>query len=230
MPKKPKEGENGEFQAAETEKVDSWEEDQNDRPYYYDDASGYEKYDPEDDEEDDDTDPETGLTIWTIGHSTRTLDEFLELLKGNDVQAVADVRTHPGSRKYPHFNADALSASLADAGIELVPIKELGGRRRPKPDSANTVWRNMSFRGYADHMETPEFGDGIRQLLELAAAKRTTLMCAEAVWWRCHRSMISDYLKASGVTVLHIMDAGTKIHPLTSAARIENGKLIYGPA
>ncbi len=171
------------------------------------------------------------LKIWTIGHSTRDLAEFLRLLAENRIEALADVRSYPGSRRYPHFNAMPIAASLAEAGIEYVSLKQLGGRRRARPDSANTVWRNEAFRGYADYMETQEFRNGIAVLIELAARKRAAIMCAEAVWWRCHRSMISDYLKAAGVTVEHIMDGGKNvIHPFTSAARIESGELFYGPA
>lgn len=169
-----------------------------------------------------------GLTIWTIGHSTRTLVEFLELLSVNDIQSIADVRSYPGSRRYPHFNASELSAALGDRGIEYVPFKQLGGRRKVRLDSPNTVWRNEAFRGYADYMETIEFQDGIDDLLRLARAKRTAVMCAEAVW-RCHRSMIADYLKVAGVTVEHIMEGGKNmVHPFTSAARLENGRLVYG--
>lgn len=171
------------------------------------------------------------LKIWTIGHSTRDLSDFVELLSDNGIEALADVRSYPGSRKYPHFGAKALAVSLTEFGIEYVPHKQLGGRRRSRLDSQNTVWRNEAFRGYADYMETPEFSDGIDKLLELARQKRTAIMCAEAVWWRCHRSMISDYLKASGVTVEHIMGAGKNmIHPFTSAAKIQDGKLAYGLA
>lgn len=144
---------------------------------------------------------------------------------------MADVRSYPGSRRYPHINAGALGAALAQTGIEYVPMKQLGGRRRSRPDSPNAVWRNEAFRGYADYMETVEFRDGIDELLQLAQRKRTAIVCAEAVWWRCHRSIISDYLKAAGVTVEHIIDGGKNtIHPFTSAARIENGKLVYGAA
>ncbi len=169
------------------------------------------------------------LKIWTIGHSTRTLAEYLEMLSVNDIETLADVRSYPGSRRYPHFNAETLSGSLAGVGIEYVPMKQLGGRRRSRPGSPNTVWRNEAFRGYADYMETAEFSDGIEALLKLARLKRTAIMCAEAVWWRCHRSMIADYLKASGITVEHIMDGGRNvIHPFTSAARLEDGKLVYG--
>ena len=172
-----------------------------------------------------------GLTIWTIGHSTRSLEEFLGLLIANEIQALADVRRFTASRKYPQFNQDALRLSLAEVGIEYVSLPELGGRRRPRPGSANTVWRNESFRGYADHMETPEFREGIATLLELARRKRTAIMCAEAVWWRCHRALISDHLKAAGVCVRHILsEKKTEVHPYTSAAHVENGKLSYSPA
>lgn len=170
------------------------------------------------------------LTIWTIGHSTRTLGEFLELLSANAIETVADVRRFPGSRKYPQFDQDALHVALPEVGIEYVPLPELGGRRRPRPDSHNNVWRNESFRGYADFMETDGFRDGIERLLELARRKRTAAMCAEAVWWRCHRSLIADYLKAAGVCVRHIMDGKkSEVHPYTSAAHIRDGELTYLP-
>ena len=167
-----------------------------------------------------------------MGHSTRELGEFIDLLTLNRIEAVADVRSLPGSRKFPQFNAEALAESLPSAGIDYIPFKEdLGGRRRTRADSKNTVWRNASFRGYADYMEAAGFKKGIDRLLELARKKRTAIMCAEAVWWRCHRSMISDYLKSNGVTVEHIMDGGKNVvHPFTSAASIEEGKLVYGAA
>ena len=118
----------------------------------------------------------------------------------------------------------------APVGVEYVPLPELGGRRRPRLDSHNTVWRNESFRGYADYMETEGFRAGIERLLELARRKRTAIMCAESVWWRCHRSLVADYLKAAGVRVRHIMDGtNSEIHPYTSAARFRNGKLSYSP-
>jgi uncharacterized protein (DUF488 family) len=171
------------------------------------------------------------LTIWTVGHSTRDLAEFIGLLNVNQIEALADVRSYPGSRRYPQFNADALAASLGSVGIDYVAFSQLGGRRQPRADSANTVWRNKAFRGYADYMETAEFREGITDLIELARFRRTAIMCAEAVWWRCHRSMISDFLKVAGVTVEHIMDLEGKnvVHPFTSAAQNENGKLAYGP-
>ena len=172
-----------------------------------------------------------GQQIWTIGHSTRDLDDFVGLLKENEIEALADVRSFPGSRKFPHFNAEALSVSLPEAGIEYIPFKQLGGRRKVRPDSPHTVWRNDAFRGYADYMDTDDFKNGIDDLLKLAASKRTASMCSEAVWWRCHRSMISDYLKSIGVTVIHIMAPGkTEEHPFTSAATLKNGKLVYGSA
>lgn len=169
------------------------------------------------------------LQLWTIGHSTQTSEEFLALLAANEIKALADVRRFPGSRKYPHFNTDLLGASLAQAGIQYVPMPELGGRRRPRPDSKNTVWRSESFRGYADYMETEEFCAGIEKLSELAIRKRTAAMCAEVLWWRCHRALIADYLKSRGALVRHIISLQkTENHPFTSAARLTaDGKLTY---
>jgi uncharacterized protein (DUF488 family) len=168
------------------------------------------------------------LTIWTVGHSTRSLSEFLEMLAANRIEALADVRQYPASRRYPHFNQRELSQSLIEAGIEYISVKELGGRRKPRPDSHNTAWRNESFRGYADYMETAEFRAGIERLLAVARLKRTAILCSEAVWWRCHRSLISDYLKAAGLAVEHILDMNkNEPHPYTSAARIKEGKLSY---
>ncbi|TLD40258.1 MAG: protein of unknown function DUF1130 [Candidatus Jettenia ecosi] len=168
------------------------------------------------------------LTVWTIGHSARTLGEFFELLTANGIEAVADVRRYAASRKHPHFNRDALRNALSGIGVGYAPMPELGGRRRPRPDSQNTVWRSESFRGYADYMETEEFRAGIERLMELARRHRTVIMCAEAVWWRCHRSLIADYLKAGGVCVRHIISGKrNEIHPYTSAARLKNGRLSY---
>lgn len=169
------------------------------------------------------------IKIWTIGHSTRSLAEFLELLAANGLEALADVRRYPGSRKYPHFNEAELGESLAANRIEYAPFKQLGGRRRARKDSPNTVWRSESFRGYADYMETADFKNAVEQLLELAGRKRTAFMCSEAVWWRCHRALVSDYLKATGVEVEHIINSKkNEIHPFTSSARAANGKLFYG--
>ncbi len=168
------------------------------------------------------------LTLWTIGHSTRTTEKFLELLTAHGIEVLVDVRTYPGSRRYPQFNKAELQDSLMQSKIEYKHEPRLGGRRAPRADSHNTAWRNAQFRGYADHMETDEFKSGVEDLLELAADKRVAVMCAEAVWWRCHRSLLADYLKAAGHEVLHIIDANkTEEHPFTSAARISKGKLSY---
>ena len=154
------------------------------------------------------------MTVWTIGHSTRALEAFLELLAHYRLEAVADVRRHPGSRRQPQYAQDALRDSLAGHGIEYRWLPALGGRRRPRPDSPNTAWRNASFRGYADHLESAEFAGGLDELLELCGELRTTLMCAEAVWWRCHRRIVTDYVLARGVEVVHIMGPG-KVEPAT---------------
>jgi hypothetical protein len=171
------------------------------------------------------------LSIWTIGHSTRTLGEFIDLLHQNQVATLVDVRHFPGSRRFPHFHKESLRGSLTDAGIRYEHLVELGGRRPVRPDSHNIAWRNASFRGYADYMETQPFRDGVDRLLEIARSCRTAIMCSEAVWWRCHRSMIADYLKAIGVRVLHILSpTQVQEHPYTSAARLVNGQLSYaGP-
>ena len=166
--------------------------------------------------------------LWTIGHSTRSAEEFHELLSAHGIEALVDVRTFPGSRRYPQFNKETLSNSLEGNGLKYFHLPELGGRRQARKDSKNTAWKNASFRGYADHMESAEFQQGIRRLLDIASAKRTTIMCAEALWWRCHRSLISDFLKATGVEVFHIQDkAKVEPHPFTSAARIVDGELTY---
>jgi len=167
--------------------------------------------------------------VWTIGHSTRQIDDFISLLKENTIQLLADVRMYPGSKRYPHFGREALANSLRETGIGYEHFPELGGRRKARADSKNTAWRNEMFRGYADYMETEDFQKGIARLADLAAKKGpTAIMCAEAVWWRCHRSLISDYLKARGVEVLHILDRNkVEPHPYTSAAKIVNGQLSY---
>jgi uncharacterized protein (DUF488 family) len=168
------------------------------------------------------------LTIWTVGHSTRGGEEFGQMLAAHGIQVLVDVRSFPGSRRYPQFNRATLSESLNEIGISYKHEPRLGGRRAARPDSHNSAWRNSSFRGYADHMETDEFREGVEELLELAANARVAVMCAEALWWRCHRSLISDYLKAAGHTVIHILDqTKTEEHPFTSAARIIDGQLSY---
>ncbi|HWD91043.1 MAG TPA: DUF488 domain-containing protein [Verrucomicrobiae bacterium] len=171
----------------------------------------------------------SALTLWTVGHSNRTLEQFIELLQSQRIQLLADVRRFPGSRRLPHFNQENLSQSLADADIEYVHFPELGGRRKALANSPNTAWRNEAFRAYADFMMTEEFRAGIERLLDHARQKRTAIMCAEALWWQCHRSLISDYLKAAGHDIIHIMSGKkTDAHPFTSAARIVDGKLSYG--
>jgi uncharacterized protein (DUF488 family) len=169
------------------------------------------------------------MRILTIGHSTRNIDDFISLLVENGIKLLADVRSSPGSKRYPQFNREALAESLNANAIRYEHFSELGGRRKPKKDSRNTAWRNASFRGYADYMETEQFHKGVERLLALAReAGPAAVMCAEAVWWRCHRALISDYLKARGIEVTHIMDATkSELHPFTSAARIIDGALSY---
>jgi uncharacterized protein (DUF488 family) len=168
------------------------------------------------------------VTVWTVGHSTRCAEEFGQILLAHGIQVLVDVRSFPGSRRYPQFNRAALAESLKEIGIEYRHEPRLGGRRKPRPDSRNTAWKNASFRAYADHMESEEFRKGVKDLLELAANKSTAVMCAESLWWRCHRSLISDYVKAEGHTVIHILDQKkTEEHPYTSAAGIVDGKLTY---
>ena len=166
--------------------------------------------------------------IWTIGHSTLPIERFISLLKTQEIQAVADVRRFPGSRRYPQFGQEQLAESLRRECIEYIHFPELGGRRAARADSPNTAWRNEAFRGYADYMMTPAFQNGIERLQATAREKRTAVLCAEAVWWRCHRGLIADYFKAHGQKVLHILSSGkTEEHPFTGAARIVQGKLSY---
>jgi uncharacterized protein (DUF488 family) len=168
------------------------------------------------------------MTVWTVGHSTRSGEEFVQILLAHEVKVLVDVRSFPGSRRYPQFNREALSEALRVAGIQYRHEPRLGGRRTPRADSHNTAWKNASFRAYADHMESEEFKLGVKDLLELAKSARVTVMCAESLWWRCHRSLIADYLKAGGQTVMHILDkTKTEEHPYTPAARIVEGQLTY---
>lgn len=181
--------------------------------------------------ESDSATPSDVKTIWTVGHSTRTIDEFLALLAQFEIETIVDVRSFPGSRKYPQYGQTALETTLSDHGIAYRWFQILGGRRRTSPASPNTIWRNPSFRGYADYMSTPDFTQGLEDLLKVAIGSNVALMCAEAVWWRCHRSMISDALCVRGVKVLHIMaDEHAVVHPMTAPAHVEDGKLSYGPA
>jgi uncharacterized protein (DUF488 family) len=166
--------------------------------------------------------------LWTVGHSTRSAEEFNEILAAHYIEALVDVRSFPGSRRYPQFNKQQLAASLTAISIAYFHLPELGGRRPARKDSINTAWTSSSFRGYADHMESEGFQQGIERLLEIAGGRSAAIMCAEALWWRCHRSLISDFLKARGVEVVHILDAThDQPHPYTSAARIVDGELSY---
>jgi uncharacterized protein (DUF488 family) len=168
------------------------------------------------------------MTVWTIGHSTRPLEEFLELLSANRIEAVADVRRYAGSRRWPHFAQEPLGTALDNRGFLYIWFPELGGRRTPNPDSPNTGWRSAAFRGYADYMATEAFADGLARLINLASGLRTAVMCAESLWWRCHRGLIADVLRWLNFEVIHILGAGsTATHPYTPAARIVRGRLTY---
>jgi uncharacterized protein (DUF488 family) len=168
------------------------------------------------------------MTIYTIGHSTRTLEELVQLLTKNGVDLLVDVRTAPGSRRLPHFARAALAAALPLRGIGYLHLPELGGLRKARPDSVNTGWRNLSFRGYADYMATDEFAAGIDHLLQLAAGHRVAIMCAEAVPWRCHRSLIADALTAGGLEVLEIIGPGPpRPHRMTPFAVVDHGRIEY---
>lgn len=169
-----------------------------------------------------------GRTVWTVGHSTRAIEELLALFASWKVEIVCDVRRFAGSRRNPQYAPEALARSLAAAGVEYRLLPELGGRRRPAPDSPNHVWRNDAFRGYADYMESEEFSSALDGLRELATHRSVAILCSEAVWWRCHRSMIADALKAEGFTVRHIMSSSSAPeHPFTAPARIVEGRLTY---
>lgn len=167
-------------------------------------------------------------TIWTIGHSTHPLEEFLEWLNAHEIKTLVDIRRYPGSRRHPQFKKEALEISLPENGIAYHHFEQLGGRRKARPDSVNQVWRHPSFRGYADYMETEEFRNVTEELESLASQRNTSIMCSEAVWWSCHRAMVSDYLKVQDWEVRHIMgpDKFTE-HPYTKPAKVEDGKLVY---
>lgn len=170
----------------------------------------------------------TQKIIYTIGHSTHSIEEFVEMLQTFKVELVADVRRLPGSRKYPQFDKQNLMLSLPQNGISYQHFEDLGGRRKMAKDSKNDRWRNNSFRGYADYMETPDFAEAVATLENAAQNQVTAYMCAEAVWWRCHRSMISDWLKAKGWTVLHIIGNGKiQEHPYTSPAIVNGDEVSY---
>ncbi|HEU4374814.1 MAG TPA: DUF488 domain-containing protein [Telluria sp.] len=174
-------------------------------------------------------DPDAPL-VCTIGHSNRPLETFLDLLRGNEIAHVLDVRTVPRSRHNPQFGQENLPASLASAGIAYTHLPGLGGLRHARPDSANIGWRNASFRGYADYMQTPEFAENVDAVVELARAERCVLMCAEAVPWRCHRSMIGDALLVRGVRVEDIIGPkGRKPHAMTAFAVVDGTRITYPP-
>jgi uncharacterized protein (DUF488 family) len=171
---------------------------------------------------------EPELTILTIGHSTRTLDEFVDLLKAYHVTLVVDVRSVPRSRHNPQFNKETLPNSLKLAGVKYVHMPDIGGLRRPKPDSVNTAWRNKSFRGYADYMQTKEFTENLLNLMALARENRVAVMCAEALPWRCHRSLIADALVVRHVKVEHILTMDNIVrHRLSEWAHVDGTKIIY---
>jgi uncharacterized protein (DUF488 family) len=170
----------------------------------------------------------TPCTLYTIGHSTHSLDEFVDMLRAHGIKAVADVRLIPKSRRYPHFADESLAVSLPERGIRYLPFRNLGGRRRPLKDSPNAGWRNESFRGYADYLATDSFRTALQDLLTVAAEAPTTIMCAEAVPWRCHRSLIADAALVRGWRVLDIMSAtSAPPHKLTKFARVEGLTLTY---
>ena len=168
------------------------------------------------------------VTIWTIGHSTRTAEEFSDVLAAHEIEAVVDVRRFPGSRRLPQFGSATLERSLRDAGVSYRWIEALGGRRRPDPASPNDAWENDAFRGYADHTESEEFAEGLFELLMIANGLRSTVMCAELLWWRCHRRIIADVLVYLGYEVRHIRDAGpAELHELAPPALVVDGLLTY---
>ena len=168
-------------------------------------------------------------TLWTIGHSTHSLEEFISILHAYNIELLIDVRSLPGSTKFPQFNKENLEISLPKEGISYKHELILGGRRRTSKSSKNTAWHNASFRGYADYMETDAFKEGIEELKLHAQEKKVVIMCAEVLWWRCHRSLIADELKSEGWTVIHILSANkTEEHRYTAPAKIINGKLTYG--
>jgi uncharacterized protein (DUF488 family) len=168
------------------------------------------------------------MEIWTVGHGARPLDEFAEILSDTDIKTLADVRLIPGSRRHPQFGAQALAAALSDVGIAYVHLPELGGRREPRADSPHRALRVAAFRGYADHMSTAEFARGYERLTALARESRTAFMCAETLWWRCHRRLIADRLTVDGWTVTHLLaPAKSEPHLLWDAARTWDRDLVY---
>jgi uncharacterized protein (DUF488 family) len=170
----------------------------------------------------------SSVLILTIGHSTRALDDFLDILRAHTVKRVVDVRTIPRSRHNPQFNQESLSQSLKDSAIDYVLMKQLGGIRHPKPDSPNMGWRNSSFRGFADYMQTQEFAESIDQLIGLAQNGQAAIVCAEVLPWRCHRCLIADALTIRGIQVEHIITIKKHtMHSLTRWAHVEGAQITY---
>jgi uncharacterized protein (DUF488 family) len=171
------------------------------------------------------------MKVWTIGHSTLSLDAFVALLVAHDIAQVADIRTVPRSRRHPHFDTDALAGSLPRRGVAYVHLARLGGWRHANADSPNGAWRNPSFRGYADYAMGEGFAEGLAQLRGIAAERRTAMVCSEALWWRCHRRLVGDRLLVAGDTVCHVSSGGrVSAHQLTPFATVEPGGLITYPA
>ena len=168
------------------------------------------------------------MTVYTLGHSTRTVAELLALLDAHRIRGIADVRRFPASRRHPQFAREALAETLAAVGVRYDWLPALGGRRPTRPDSPHVAWRERGFRGYADHMETEEFAGGLAALLALAGERPTAIMCAEAVPWRCHRQLIADALVVRGLAVLHVIDrAPARPHTLSRLARLDGGRIVY---
>jgi uncharacterized protein (DUF488 family) len=169
-------------------------------------------------------------TVFTVGHSTLPIERFIALLETYGIERLADIRTVPRSRHNPQFNGDALADSLAAAGIDYVPMLALGGLRRPHKDSINAGWRNTSFRGYADYMQTDAFRDALEALIASSRGKRVAIMCAEAVPWRCHRSLVADALDARGIPVVEILsETMSRMHKVTPFAHVEGTRVTYPP-
>ena len=168
------------------------------------------------------------MVVFTIGHSTHTAGEFVALLQQHDVRQIADIRTVPRSRRHPHFGGEALTATVEPAGIVYRRFPALGGLRRPRPDSIHTAWTHPSFRGYADHMDSKEFGAALEALMSYASVAPTAVMCAEALWWRCHRRLLADALTVHGVAVLHILAPGkAQPHEITPFAHVRGARVSY---
>jgi uncharacterized protein (DUF488 family) len=167
-------------------------------------------------------------SVWTVGHSTRSLEELVAILHGADIEVLADIRTVPRSRRMPQFNTETLAEQLPQSGIGYVHLGNLGGFRRSHGDSPNDGWRNASFRGYADYMQTEQFTEALQELVDLAGNGRTAIMCSEALPWRCHRSLVADALTVHGIEVTHLLGGGrSQAHALTSFARVEGERITY---